>query len=79
MKGKVDKNINVEENYFPDTFWGDIKTLTKENLKSVKLDPKKDYIITAKFKKKGSEVEAFLPRLANAFIKWIEENHGRYT
>ena len=38
-------------------------------------DPQKIYIITAKFEMKGDKVELFLPRLANAKVKWVEEKY----
>ena len=36
MKGRISKNLSIEDNYFPDKFWDDLKKFTKENLKRTK-------------------------------------------
>ena len=41
VKGRIDNSINIEDNYFPDKFWKDLKKFTKENLKRTKIVQKK--------------------------------------
>jgi hypothetical protein len=53
--------------------------MTKQtNKEPHKYEPDLEYVITAKFKKKGHEVEAFLERLKQAEIIWVEVNKHRY-
>jgi len=52
--------------------------LSKEKRDKRKYESDTEYVITAKWKKRGYEVEAFLERLKKAEIYWVEINKDRY-